>query len=116
MKAYEFSGYKDGVLSFKVATNFVAGYPYILYVETPAKNELLFLNANITATTEKYDSYNGAIFQGTYAPIAAPGMAGKYGVVPSTGKIQKGGQKASLKAMRAYFELPDQQGATEFTL
>ena len=116
VKAYEFSGYKDGVLSFKVATNFVAGYPYILYVETPAKNELLFLNANITATTEKYDSYNGAIFQGTYAPIAAPGMAGKYGVVPSTGKIQKGGQKASLKAMRAYFELPDQQGATEFTL
>ena len=33
-------------------------------------------------------------------------MQGKYGVVSSTGKIQKGGAGASMRGFRAYFELP----------
>ena len=51
---------------------------------------------------------NGATFQGTYAPIAAPNLEGKFGVVPSTGRIQKGSANASLKGFRAYFELPEE--------
>ena len=107
-KAYEFNGYADGALSFKPATTFYAGYPYVVYSPAPVANEngLVVNNVNITAATPNADSYGGATFQATYAPIAAPGMQGKYGVVPSTGKIQKGGAGASLKGLRAYFELP----------
>ena len=107
-KAYEFSGYADGALSFKPATMFAAGYPYIVYSEAPVANENGFVvnNVNVSAATANADTYGGATFQGTYDRIAAPGMEGKYGVVTSTGKIQKGSAKASLKGLRAYFELP----------
>lgn len=113
-KAYEFNGYVDGALSFKPATLFAAGYPYVVYSEAPVANENGFVvnNVNVSAATANSDSYGGATFQATYAPIAAPDMAGKYGVVPSTGKIQKGSEKASLKGLRAYFELPaDAEGS-----
>ncbi|MBQ3627973.1 MAG: DUF1573 domain-containing protein, partial [Bacteroidaceae bacterium] len=108
-KAYEFSGYADGALSFKPATMFAAGYPYIVYSEAPVANENGFVvnNVNVSADEANADSYGGTTFQGTYAPIAAPDMEGKYGVVPSTGKIQKGSAKASLKGLRAYFELTE---------
>ena len=66
----------------------------------------------MTATANA-DTYGGAKFQGTYDPIAAPGMEGKYGVVPSTGKIQKGSANATLKGLRAYFELPAGTGVKE---
>ena len=107
-KAYEFSAYTDGALSFRPATSFYAGFPYIVYSEAPVANENGFVvnNVNVSAATANADTYGGATFQGTYDPIAAPGMEGKYGVVTSTGKIQKGSAKASLKGLRAYFELP----------
>ncbi len=107
-QAYEFNGYADGALSFKTATLFAAGYPYIIYSPAPVANENGYVvnNVNVSAATPNADTYGGATFQATYAPIAAPNMQGKYGVVPSTGKIQKGGAGASLKGLRAYFELP----------
>lgn len=108
-KAYEFSGYADGALSFKPATMFAAGYPYIVYSKAPVANENGFVvnNVNVSADEPNADSYGGTTFQGTYSPIVAPNMEGMYGVVPSTGKIQKGSAKASLKGLRAYFELPE---------
>jgi len=114
-KAYEFYGYTDGALNFKPATMFAAGYPYIVYSEAPVANENGFVvnNVNVSAATANADTYGGATFQGTYDPIAAPGMEGKYGVVTSTGKIQKGSAKASLKGLRAYFELPAGTGVKE---
>ena len=114
-KAYEFSAYTDGALSFKPATSFYAGYPYIVYSEAPVANENGFVvnNVNVSAATANADTYGGAKFQGTYDPIAAPGMEGKYGVVPSTGKIQKGSANATLKGLRAYFELPAGTGVKE---
>lgn len=107
-QAYEFNGYADGALSFKTATAFYAGYPYIIYSPAPVANENGYVvnNVNVSAATPNADTYGGATFQATYAPIAAPGMQGKYGVVPSTGKIQKGGAGASMRGFRAYFELP----------
>jgi hypothetical protein len=51
-----------------------------------------------------------ATFQGTYAPIAAGGLTGKYGVT-SAGEIRKAGAGASIKGFRAYFELPEGSSA-----
>ena len=107
-KAYEFNSYSDGALGFKVASSFYAGYPYIIYAPNadPTNNQHIFKVVSVSTATAKNDSYGGATFQGTFAPIAAPDMEGKYGVVPSTGRIQKGSASASLKGYRAYFELP----------
>lgn len=108
-KAYSFDGYTNGAIDFKAVNELNGQTPYIIYAPA-AKDKVVFLDvANFRTSTEAADlnvTHNGAVFQGTYAPIAAPGMQGKYGVVPSTGKIAKGGAGASLKGFRGYFELP----------
>ena len=119
-KAYEFKGNINGELKFSVPSSFVAGYPYIIHSTNPATFDdkgYVMKVLQLTTTTAKYDgSETTGKFQGTFAPIAAPGMEGKYGVVPSTGRIQKGGANASLKGYRAYFELPADATASEYTL
>lgn len=105
-KVYYCSGYSDGELSFRTTTNYRAGVPFIVYaesIERDVDNLVVLEDISITATEPSTDD---APFYGTYSPIAAPGMQGKYGVVPSTGKIMKGGSGASLKGFRGYFELP----------
>ena len=104
-KVYYCSGYSDGELSFRTTTNYRAGVPFIVYAESIERDvdDLVVLeNISITATEPSTDD---APFYGTYSPIKAPDMQGKYGVVPSTGKIMKGGSSASLKGFRGYFEL-----------
>lgn len=108
-KAYSFNDYSNGAIDFKVVTELNAQTPYIIYAPA-AMSKIVFADVkNFRTSTELSDlriTHNDAVFQGTYEPIAAPDMQGKYGVVPSTGKIQKGGANASLKGFRAYFELP----------
>ena len=108
-KAYEFKSYSEGTLGFSSTTTFYAGYPYIVYIETAAVNaegiKLFNKEIGYSATTAKSDTHGGATFQGTYAPVAAPGMEGKWGVTPA-GKIAKGTARASIKGFRAYFDLP----------
>ena len=106
-KVYEFYQYKNDELGFRNADRRYAGYPYIVYSENPVTlTDPGYILTYVSFTTEKYDEYNGAKFQGTYAPMEAGDLDGKYGVVPSTGKIQKGGATATMKGFRAYFELP----------
>ena len=106
-KVYEFKTYNNGELGFEVPTRRVAGYPYIIYSENPVTpEEKGYIVKTVQFTTVKADSHGDATFQGTFAPIAAPGMEGKYGVTPA-GKIQKGGANAWMKGYRAYFELPE---------
>lgn len=109
-KAYSFAGLTDGAIDFKAETSINPQQPYVIYA-TEAKSEIVFLNVtNFRTSSESADicsTKNGATFQGTYAPVEAPNMAGKYGVVPTTGKIAKGGNGASIKGFRAYFELPE---------
>ena len=107
-KAYELSGFTNGALTFREAIKYSgvysAGYPFIVYCETPGANELK--KTNVSLTSAKNDSYSGATFQTTYAPMAAGTLTGKYGVVPSTGRIQKAGSGATMKGFRGYFTLP----------
>ena len=107
-KAYKLTSYNDGALSFEPITALESGMPYVLYVETAAEanGDFKFEGVDITATEPATVGFNDAKFVATYAPMAAGTMTGKYGVVPSTGKIQKGSANASMKGFRAYFELP----------
>lgn len=107
-KAYKLTSYNDGALSFEPITALESGMPYVLYVETAAEanGNFKFKGVDITATEPATVGFNDAKFVATYAPMAAGTMTGKYGVVPSTGKIQKGGANATMNGFRAYFELP----------
>lgn len=107
-KAYKLTSYNGGALSFEPITALESGMPYVLYVETTAEanGNFKFKGVDITATEPATVGFNDAKFVATYAPMAAGTMTGKYGVVPSTGKIQKGGANATMKGFRAYFELP----------
>lgn len=107
-KAYEFKANSNGALRFNQTTQFYGGYPYIVYCQNPPVIEepgLILTYYNFRSVN--YDKYGDVTFQGTYAPIAAPDMEGLYGIVPSTGRIQKGSATASLKGYRAYFEIPE---------
>ncbi len=107
-KAYKLTSYNDGALSFEPITALESGMPYVLYVETAAEanGNFNFKGVDITTTEPAAVEFNSAKFVATYAPMAAGTMTGKYGVVPSTGKIQKGSANATMKGFRAYFELP----------
>ncbi len=110
-KAYEFKGYNDGEFTFYKPSFYAAGYPYLVFTENAqvATDGYKLENINITAATALSDNYGGVTLQGTYAPVAAPNMAGKYGVVPNTNDvptIMKGGASATLKGYRGYFEIP----------
>ena len=107
-KAYEFKANSNGALRFNQTTQFYGGYPYIVYCQNPPVIEepgLILTYYNFRSVNN--DKYGDVTFQGTYAPIAAPDMEGLYGIVPSTGRIQKGSATASLKGYRAYFEIPE---------
>ncbi len=111
VQAYQFSDYANGELLFSRTTNIPAATPCVFYTDAPASEQISFNNVTIYAGNASEEDCSvtkgNATFQGTYVPVAAPGMQGRYGVVPSTGKIQKGGAGASIKALRGYFILPE---------
>ena len=110
-KAYELTGYSNNEISFSQTTNFVAGYPYIIYAEAaPQEASFKLENLNISSATEKEDVRGGLAFRSTFAPIA-PGQLTDWWGVTNEGRIQPAGSGASLKALRGYFytnaEAPD---------
>lgn len=110
-KAYEFKRYDatSKTLGFDATTTFYAGYPYIVYVPEAATHEdgVILKNLNISTTNENYDQHT-AVFQASYAPIAAGSVSETWYGVTGEGRIQKAGEKASMKGFRAYFtNVPD---------
>lgn len=102
-KAYELTGYSNNEISFSQTTNFVAGYPYIIYAEAaPQEASFKLENLNISSATEKEDVRGGLAFRSTFAPIA-PGQLTEWWGVTNQGRIQPAGSGASLKALRGYF-------------
>ena len=103
-KAYTFSSYSEGTISFTKATNVAARIPYVVYVETAASHPsgILFETSSNIYTNPTDQQNNGVTFQGTYAPKTAGTLTGNYGVT-SDGRIAKAGSGASIKGYRAYF-------------
>ena len=102
-KAYELTGYSNNEISFSQTTNFVAGYPYIIYAEAaPQEASFKLENLNISSATEREDVRGGLAFRSTFAPIAAGQLTEWWGVT-NQGRIQPAGSGASLKALRGYF-------------
>lgn len=107
-KAYAFTGYENGALQFSKVTTLTAGTPYLLYLDKNITSPLSVSNVTVVSEADgaEYGTANTAKFQGTFAPITAPGMNGKWGVT-AAGKIGKGNATAFINGFRAYFDLPD---------
>ena len=117
-KAYTFSSYSEGTISFTKATNVVARIPYVVYVETAASHPsgILFETSSNIYTNPTDQQNNGVTFQGTYAPKAAGSITGNYGVT-SDGRIAKAGSGATLICYRAYFTgVPASSGIKGFVI
>jgi hypothetical protein len=112
-KAYELTGYSNNEISFSQTTNFVAGYPYIIYAEAaPQEASFKLENLNISSATEREDVKSGLAFRSTFAPIA-PGQLTDWWGVTNQGRIQPAGSGASLKALRGYFYMNAQAPDTD---
>ena len=108
--AYAIYSYEEGTLSFKSTTYMATTTPFLVYApNAEAHPEGVYLQ-NISAGSYNWGHANinqtkgDATFKGTFQPIAAPGMDGKYGVT-SNGKLGKGNDSASIKAYHAYLEI-----------
>ena len=110
-KVYALTGYNDGNLQLTSATSMALATPYVLYVETATTEPIVFDNVSIYSNTaaeaDCNTTKNGATFQGTYSPIEAGSMNITWYGVTGEGKIMKAGSSASIKAMHAYFTLPE---------
>ena len=73
-------------------------HPDGVYLQNISAGSYNWGHANINQTK------GDATFKGTFQPIAATGMEGKYGVT-SNGKLGKGNASASIKAYHAYLEI-----------
>jgi len=109
-KAFTFDAYNSSthVLSFAPLKSFLSGgVPAIVYTESaPVYNSgnsgTVLYNRYMSSSTPGNQPKNGATFQGTYLPKAAPNMEGLYGVT-TAGQVMVGTDKASLNGYRAYF-------------
>lgn len=99
-KAYEFKSYADNVLTFEPTTTFYAGYPFVVYSETPANTQLK--KQNVTIDPSANNDEHTFTFQGTYAPMAAGTLTDNWGLT-AAGKIAKAKNTTTMKGFRAYF-------------
>ena len=99
-KAYEFKSYATNVLTFEPTTTFYAGYPFVVYSETPANTQLK--KQNVTIDPSANNDEHTFTFQGTYSPMAAGTLTDNWGLTAS-GKIAKAKSTTTMKGFRAYF-------------
>lgn len=108
--AYAIKSYENRELSFESTTYLPTTTPFLIYAPNAvAHPEGVYLQA-VSAGSYNWGHGNinqtkgNATFKGTFAPIAAPGMDGKYGIT-NAGKLGKGNSSASIKAYHAYLEI-----------
>ena len=110
--AYAIKSFEDGTLKFESTTYMATTTPFLVYAPNAEIHPDGVYLQNVSAGSYNWGHANinqttgDATFKGTFKPIAAPGMEGKYGVTKD-GKMAKGGSGASIKAYHAYLEIAD---------
>ncbi len=110
--AYAINSYDNGKLTFESTTYMATTTPFLVYAPNAESHPEGVYLQNVSAGSYNWGHTNinqttgDATFKGTFAPIAAPGMDGKYGLTPE-GRIMNGNSSASIKAYRAYFEFAE---------
>ena len=114
--AYTLENYNEGTLTFKRVSAYnnresiAYSTPLLVYAPNaePNTDGIYFKGVSIYtyAWASQDQTVGNATFKGTFSPIAAPGMDGKYGLTPE-GKIVNGNASANIKGYRAYFEFAE---------
>lgn len=110
--AYVIDSFLGGTLTFTSTTYLPMTTPFLVYAPNAESHPDGVYLQNVSAGSYNWghsninQTKNEITFKGTFAPIAAPDMAGKYGVTKA-GAIAKAGNEASIKAYHAYFELEE---------
>lgn len=118
--AYAIDSFNDGKVMFKSTTYIAATTPILVYAPSAESHPDGVYLQNVSAGNYSWGkstevTKGDLTFKGTFAPIAAPDMEGKYGVTDK-GTVAKGGSSASIKAYRAYLELSEAAAARGITL
>ena len=119
--AYTIDSYDAGVLTFESVTYLPTTTPFLVYAPNAESHPDGVYLQNVSAGSYNWGHTNinktvgDATFKGTFAPIAAPGMNGKYGLTPN-GQIMNGNENASIKAYRAYFEFAEGSVPAKFSI
>ena len=103
---YELTSFTDGNLQFTKLgeeIGITAGNPYLIYVEDAITESKTFVDAKISATSPVNTVLSGVTFHGTFAPIAAGGLTGMYGI-SSDGRIAKANSATYMNGFRGYLE------------
>lgn len=111
--AYYINSFSDGILNFKkVSSALSTATPYLVYAPNTDEVEdvIYFKSASIFSGSIGWGSTNitqtkgDASFIGTFAPMAAGSLTGKYGIT-NEGKLGKGSSSATIKGYRAYISI-----------
>ena len=109
--AYALDSYDEGTVKFKSTTYMAATTPFLVYAPNAESHPDGVYLQNVSAGSYSWSkstevTKGDLTFKGTFAPIAAPGMEGKYGVT-GEGTVAMGGRSADIKAYRAYIEVSE---------
>ena len=119
--AYAISSFDEGTLTFEKVNYMATTTPFLVYAPNAESHPDGVYLQNVSAGSYNWAHANitqtkGDItFKGTFAPIYAPNMEGKYGVTKG-GSIAIGGSGASIKAYHAYFELAPEASVKAISL
>ena len=104
-KVFNFKNYANSMIDFEAVTSMTAATPYLIYVPAAITEPIRVNNVTISSlnTTAGTVWHNSITFHGSYAPVAAGGLTGKYGVT-TTNQLAKGNANTTMKGFRAYFE------------
>lgn len=118
-KAYTISGCDEGTISFTSVTYLPTTTPLLVYAPNAESHPDGVYLQNVSAGSYNWSHSNinktagDVTFKGTFQPIDAPGLAGKYGIT-TLGTVTRSGTGTSVKAYHAYLELAE--GAESRTL
>lgn len=104
-KVFNFKNYANSMIDFEAVTSMAAATPYLIYVPAAITESVRVNNVTISSlnTTAGTVWHNSITFHGSYAPVTAGGLTGKYGVT-TTNQLAKGNANTTMKGFRAYFE------------
>lgn len=104
-KVFNFKNYANSIIDFEAVTSMAAATPYLIYVPAAITEPIRIDNVTISNlnTTAGTVWHNNITFYGSYAPLAAGSLTGKYGVTPSN-QLAKGNSNTTMKGFRGYFD------------
>jgi hypothetical protein len=115
-KFAQFSSVRNGVMQFTSVdvTNLEAGTPYLVLPtqDKTAESPIVLTGVNITATSAGKVTIDGYTFKGIYSPTPFAENDHTIRFVATGNKLKYPNTTNPLKALRAYFIVPDGSGAS----